>query len=311
MTRVPLAPIPVTTLVKLGAGLKRPEGVSVSRDGRVWASDQTSACAEVRPDGTLRRVGKAGGAPNGITMDAAGRILIAGWGLDSGDPGPLQRLDPQTGHVEVVCGEIAGRRLLASNYPVVDRHGNIWCSHSTWDVAAAWAGVADGFVYRVAPDGAARIMAEGFHFPNGLALDAEESYLYVCQSVARNVVRCRIRRDGTLGAAEPYGPVLGEPAFRGATAEQRARFGEPDGCGFDQEGNLWVTLIFANRVVAITPSARVETVIHDPTGEVMAWPTNVAWGGPDLRDLYIGSLRKDYIVRARSPVAGLPLAHQR
>ncbi|MDP3767146.1 MAG: SMP-30/gluconolactonase/LRE family protein, partial [Dehalococcoidia bacterium] len=97
----------------------------------------------------------------------------------------------------------------------------------------------------------------------------------------------------------------------GATAEQRARFGEPDGCGFDREGDLWVTLIFANRVVAITPSGRLETVIHDPTGEVMAWPTNVAWGGPDLRDLYIGSLRRDYIVRARSPVAGLPLAHQR
>jgi len=197
-----LAPIPLTTLVKLGAGLKRPEGVSGGRDGRVWASDQTSACAEVRPDGTLRRVGKAEGAPNGITMDAAGRILIAGWGLDSGDPGPLQRLDPETGHVEVVCAEIAGRRLLASNYPVVDRHGNIWCSHSTWDVAAAWAGVADGFVYRIAPDGAARIMAEGFHFANGLALDAEESYLYVCQSVARNVVRCPIRGDDTLGAAE-------------------------------------------------------------------------------------------------------------
>lgn len=59
-----VALIPVTTLVKLGLGLKRPEGVSVSRDGRVWASDQTSACAEVRPDGTLRRVGKAEGAPN-------------------------------------------------------------------------------------------------------------------------------------------------------------------------------------------------------------------------------------------------------
>jgi gluconolactonase len=154
-------------------------------------------------------------------------------------------------------------------------------------------------------------MAEGFDFTNGLALDADESYLYVCQTIGRNVVRCRIRGDGTLGPLEPYGPILGEVAFPRATPEQRARFGVTDGCGFDQEGNLWVTLVVANRIVAITPSGRVETVLHDPTGETMAWPTNVSWGGADLRDLYIGSIRRDYILHARSPVPGLPLAHQR
>jgi SAM-dependent methyltransferase len=43
----------------------------------------------------------------------------------------------------------------------------------------------------------------------------------------------------------------------------------------------------------------------------MVWPTNVSWGGDDLRDVYIGSVRKDYVLHARSPVPGLPLAHQR
>jgi gluconolactonase len=308
---MPLTPIPVEALTPMGRGLKRPEDVVVSRDGRVWASDQASACAEILPDGGLRRVGKAGGAPNGINMDLQGRILIANFGLGTSPTGPLQRLDPETGEIEIVCEKIDGRTLAASNYPITDRAGNIWCSHSTFDRERSAKGLADGFVYRVRPDGLAQKMADGFEFANGLALDADEAHLYVCQTMGRNVVRLPIRADGSLDAREPYGPLLGEPAFPNAAPERRARFGATDGCGFDQEGNLWVTLVVANKVVAITPSGRVETILHDPTGEVMDWPTNVSWGGPDLRDLYIGSIRKDYILHARSPVPGMPLVHQR
>jgi len=91
----------------------------------------------------------------------------------------------------------------------------------------------------------------------------------------------------------------------------QADLGYTDGVGMDAEGNLWVCLPGADKVVAITPSGEVVTVIHDPTGETVNHPTNVTWGGPDLRDLYIGSIRAGYVLKARSPVAGLPLIHQR
>lgn len=308
---MPFISIPLASLTKVGVGLKRPEDVVVSREGRVWASDQASACAEILPGGDLRRVGKAGGAPNGINMDTTGRIVIANFGLGSAPTGPLQRLDPETGAIEILCDTIDGQALVASNYPIVDRAGATWCSHSTFDRERSWKGLADGFLYRVRPDGRAEKMADGFAFANGLALDADESHIYVCQTVGRNVVRLPILRDGSLGPRESYGPVLGEPSFRGATPAQRATFGATDGCGFDQEGNLWVTLVLANKVVAITPSREVVTILHDPTGEVMDWPTNVSWGGRDMRDLYIGSVRKDYVLHARSPVPGMPLVHQR
>jgi gluconolactonase len=112
---MPLAPIPLSLFRKIGVGLVRPEDVVVGGDGRVWASDDASACAEVRADGTLRRVGRAGGKPNGINMDAQGRILIANFGLGSAPTGPLQRLDPETGKIEVVCAEVDGRPLVACN----------------------------------------------------------------------------------------------------------------------------------------------------------------------------------------------------
>jgi gluconolactonase len=311
---MPLSPIPVSALRKIGVGLQRPEDVVVSRDGHVWASDQKSACAEIRPDGTLHRVGKVDGAPNGINMDRDGRIVIANF-----EAGPVQRLDPRSGVVETLCAEVEGQRLTAANYPLFDRNGNLWCANSTFAVPwqAALDGRADGMLFRIRPDGRAEKMADGLRFANGLALDADESHIYVCETAGCDVMRYRLRADGSLGPAERYGPVLGEPwparsdmsVLADPTAT--ARLGLTDGCGFDVEGNLWVTLVAANRVIAITPRGEVVAVIEDPTGEVMRQPTNVSWGGADMRDLYIGSITNDYVVHARSPVAGLRLFHQR
>ena len=79
----------------------------------------------------------------------------------------------------------------------------------------------------------------------------------------------------------------------------------------DQEGNLWVTLPSANKIVAITPKREVFTVAHDPTGKVINMPTNVSWGGSDLCDLYVGSIEANCVLHMRSPIPGMPLIHQR
>ena len=67
-------------LVPFGKGVQRPEDVVITKDGEVWLSDQASACARVERDGSLTRVGRVKGAPNGINMDVEGRILIANFG---------------------------------------------------------------------------------------------------------------------------------------------------------------------------------------------------------------------------------------
>ena len=316
---MPLEPIALETLEKRGLGLARCEDVVVARDGRVWASDQQSACAEILADGSLRRVGAAGGAPNGINMDAQGRILIANFGVYVGEDGPLQRLDTGTGTIEVLASEVDGQRLTACNYPTVARDGTIYCTHSTF--ATPWPkaldGRTDGFVFRVTPDGAVEKLADGLKFANGCALDADESYLYVCQTAGGNVVRFPVEADGRLGAMEPYGPVLG--TFPTAQADpdnlptpaDMADWPYTDGCAFDVEGNLWVTLPAANKIVAITPAQEMMTLIHDPTGTLMNDPTNVSFGGADMRDVYFGSIATDYVLKGRSPVAGMKLAHQR
>ncbi len=309
---MPLSPIDTASFRKIAMGIDRPEDVVVSVEGRVFASDHQCAVAEILPDGSFVRLGPKGGAPNGINMDPQGRILIANFGIYDREEGPLQRFDPETGVHETLVTEVEGRRLTSANYPVMDRDGNIWCANSTH--AETWPqaldGRADGFLFVVRPDGSSEIVAEGLKFPNGLALSADHRKLFCAQTSAADVLAFDILPGARLGPAVRYGPVLGLLAGPGLPPAREEDLGYTDGVGMDAEGNLWVCLPAANKVVAITPSGEMVTVIHDPTGELVNHPTNVTWGGPDLRDLYIGSIRAGYVLKGRSPVAGLALVHQ-
>jgi sugar lactone lactonase YvrE len=283
-------------LAAIGRGIARPEDVVVDRDGTVWASDKSSACARIAPDGTLTRVGTAGGDPNGIKIDPRdGSIVIANIGT-----GALQRLTPDTGAIATILTEAGGRPLSTPNYVLFDSGGNLWCSVSTrrGRVPEWLDGTPDGFIVRIARSGEAAVVADGIRFANGLALDANEEFLYVAQTAGDNVLRFRIQ-GSALSAPEIYGPpTLGVRSF-------------PDGLAFDAAGNLWTSLVLANRIVAIGPDGAVSALAEDPAGALISKPSNIAFGGADLRDVYIGSIAADYVLRGRSSVPGLALAHQR
>ncbi|WP_374025557.1 SMP-30/gluconolactonase/LRE family protein [Mycobacterium sp. HNNTM2301] len=312
-------PFEVIGLHAIGRGVERPEHVVVAGDGRVFASDKASAVAELVDENTVRPIGQAGGEPNGIAIDRDGHFLIANWGR-----GVLQDLDPQTGAITAVLSEqLDGRPLRWLNFVLVDSVGALWCSVSTMaeDLMETLArGTADGFLFRIAPDRqSAHMVADGVGFPNCMALDRNEDYLYVVRTVAADVVRFPIRSE-TLGPPEQFGPPLGgrRPDEYGPDAsrlltepEVGQRWGMADGCAFDAEGNLWVTLVLANRIVAISPDGTATTVIEDPDGALLQSPTSIAWGGHDRRDIYIGSIATPYVLKGRSSVAGLPLTHQR
>lgn len=314
-----MAWIETAAFSKIAEGIDRPEDVVVGKNGRIFASDHQCAVAEIHPDGGFTRLGPKGGAPNGINLDAQGRVLIANFGIYDREEGPLQRFDPVSGIHENLLTEVEGRRLTSANYPVVDRAGNIWCANSTH--AETWPqaldGRTDGFLFVLRPDGSSSVVAEGLKFPNGLALSADDSTLYCAQTSAADVMAFPVLPGGWLGEGRRYGPQLGrlmgaEDVIGAAAAGDHADdLGYTDGVGMDADGNLWVCLPAANKVVAITRSGAVETVCHDPSGALINHPTNVTWGGEDLKDLYIGSIRADYVLKARSPVAGMAMLHQR
>ena len=187
--------IRVTGLHPVGCGVDRPEHVVVAGDGRVFASDKASAVAELIDENTVRRMGQAGGEPNGIALDRDGHFLIANFGL-----GVLQDLDPVTGAITtVLSGQIDERPLRWLNFVLVDSVGALWCSVSTMTddlVDTIAQGTADGFIFRVTSDRqSAQVVADAVSFPNCMALDRNEDYLYVVRTVAADVVRFPIRGE--------------------------------------------------------------------------------------------------------------------
>ena len=124
----------------------------------------------------------------------------------------------------------------------------------------------------------------------------------------------------SLGEEERFGPTLGgrrADEFGPDTAALLGdlnvgkRWGMADGCALDAEGNLWVTLVLANKIVAVSPDGSVTVVVEDADRSLLNCPTSIAWGGADMCDVYIGSLATPYVLKGRSSVPGMPMIHQR
>jgi len=115
-------------------------------------------------------------------------------------------------------------------------------------------------------------------------------------------------RRWVAAAPDEFGPDHGRFL---AEPQVGRRWGMADGCAFDAVGNLWVTLVLANRIVAIGPEGRATVVLDDPDGALLSGPTSIAWGGQDMRDVYIGSILTPYVLKGRSSVPGMPMVHQR
>lgn len=239
------------------------------------------------------RVGDLGGEPNGICLDADGRVIVANI-----TGGSVQRLDPATGRHDVLATEASGRTTTSPNFPFVDGQGRLWVSNSTDRteiIDAVLEPAGDGFLFCIR-DGRSEIVADDLWFANGIAVDAGERFVYVAETTRNRVTRFPIRGDGSLGAREQYGPDLG-------TA--------PDGIAFDEAGNLWVVLPILNGLGLVTPSGGWEIVVEDPASQVMKLPTNLCFGGPDRRTVYVGNLSGPYLPTFRVEVPGLALVHQR
>ena len=69
-------------------------------------------------------------------------------------------------------------------------------------------------------------------------------------------------------------------------------FGEPDGMCTDAEGGIWTARWGAGKVVRLTPDGTVDVEVTLPTAWLI---TCVAFGGPDLADLYVTTAASDYI----------------
>jgi sugar lactone lactonase YvrE len=334
MTRNPLEGFQVdrATIRQVGYDLQRPECILAEPDGTLWTADARGGAMRIDPDGAqelIRQTGQSAGEgdtdprryltegslPNGITFAGNGDLIIANFGTDA-----VERMT-RDGHSQTLFTEIDGEPLGKVNFAMTDRRGRIWITVTTrvrpW-IRSINERTADGYV-AVMDDAGLRVVADGFVGTNEARFDAAEQWLYVVESNARRISRIRIDEEKET-AREVFGP-----------AELP---GTPDGCAFDSFGNLWVTLIHADRLIALTPEGEVLTLLDDGdpesvaaydrhaaagtvTSEIMGRTrgtlaplmASLTFGGPDLRTVYLGSILGSTLPSFRSPVPGLPLAH--
>ena len=185
---------------------------------------------------------------------------------------------------------VGTRKLINPNFSVFDSEGNLYFSDSGHFERE------DARVYRLRPNGRAEMFAGPFAFANGLALSADERFLYVVQSTKDNVLEVEIRGDGSAGSQRVY-----------ASGLHRV----PDGMAFDAQGNLLVTCYASDNVYKVTPRGKVSLLAWDPQGVMIARPTNIAFGGPNFDQIYLANLGRWHIATAPAGMRGQLLANQR
>jgi gluconolactonase len=318
----------------IGHDLQRPECILAERDGSLWSADARGGVVHIRPDGTQKLITQraetgfaeaadeetrfvTGTLPNGLAFARNGDIVISNFGTDR-----LELMN-RAGETRILVDTIDGEPIGKVNFVLRDSQDRLWLTVSTrirnW-MRAISPSIVDGFI-ALYDKGALRIVADGLHFTNEIRLDAKEEWLYAVETCGRRITRMRVLPDGRLADREVFGP-----ADHGAFI---------DGIAFDAHGNLWGTHVMTDRVFAITPEGELRLILDDDRnsdagralmaafdrdeatpqhmlacgGTIAPWFASVTFGGPDLRTVYVGSLRGTRIPWFRSPVAGLPMVH--
>ena len=305
----------------LGAGLVRPECVLSTKAGALFVSDWDGGVTRIDPDGGQQRIlapASAGLRPNGIALSRDGSFLIAHLGEAEGGVFRLHR----DGGLEPVLREVAGEALPPTNFVMEDAQGRLWITVST-PRAPRHLGyrrnLAEGFIILLDQHGA-RVVARDLGYTNEVQIDPSGEWLYVNETFGRRLSRFRIGANSDLSERQTV-VEFGLGTF-------------PDGLAFDCEGAAWVVSIVSNRVIRVDREGRQDILLEDSDAEHLAWVeaayeagtlgrphldragsrrlrnvSSLAFGGPDLKTVYLGCLLGDALACFRSPVAGWPLPH--
>jgi sugar lactone lactonase YvrE len=298
---------------RLDAGGHAPEGVAVDADGTVYAGLEDGRVVRLPARGGPPELfAETKGRPLGLEFDGAGGLVVA-------DANQGLLLAGRDGAVSVLSREAGGRPFGCVNDLDIASDGTIYFTDAT-----------DRFplsVYRQdivehRPNGrllaydpaarAARVVFDGLHFANGVALGPDESFVVVAETGKYRLWRVWLK-----------GPRRGEREVFVANLP-----GFPDNVTFNGRDTFWVALVsprnklldtllprpFLRKVIARLPSfmqpapsrygfvlgldaeGHVTHNLQDPSGSHFALVSSaVEHGGA----LYLGSLGEDAVGRLR------------
>jgi sugar lactone lactonase YvrE len=203
----------------------------------------------------------------------------------------LHELDLDTGRLSRLADPITDANLRF-NDGKCDPAGRFWVG--TFDLQGR---ARAGCLYRFDPDGSTHVMLRHVTNSNGLAWSLDRRTMYYIDT-ATQAVQAFDYDDATGAIANPR-VIIQIPEASG----------NPDGLTLDAEGKLWVGLWGAGRVQRYNPGT------GTPLQAVLVpapFAPSCAFGGPDLKTLYITSARHGLTPQqlAQFPLSGNVFAVQ-
>jgi sugar lactone lactonase YvrE len=251
------------------------EGPACDARGNVYAVnfEEEGTIGRITPDGKgevwVTLPGKSVG--NGIVFDRKGMMYVADYVGHN-----VLKIDPATRQVSVFAHE---DRMNQPNDLAITADGTLYASDPNWAKSS-------GQLWRIATDGMVTLEAKGMGTTNGIYVSPDGKTLYVNESAQRNVWAFAIARDGSLGEKR--------------LVKKFDDFGF-DGMRCDVDGNLYISRYGKGTVVKLSPEGKVLREI-DVLGDA---PSNLCFGGPDGRTVYVTEVKNRRLVQFRVDRPGL------
>jgi gluconolactonase len=301
---------------ELTAGLKFPEGPIGMSDGSVVLVEiGRGTVTRVGSDGSAEVIAEPGDGPNGAALGPDGKLYVCNNGgafeyvdregltvpvasVQNHTFGRIERIDMDSGEVEVIYTECDGHPLRAPNDLVFDAHGGFYFT----DHGLREERTSDrSGVYYALPDGSSiDEVVFPLDAPNGIGLAPDGSRLYVAETYTACLWWWEIGGAGEVKAPEgllPHGGTL---------LNRLPGFQYLDSLKVDGDGNVCVATLGSGGITSLSPDDG-SVVEFVETGDIFT--TNLGFGGEDLRTAYVTASGTGRLLATEWPRPGLPLAY--
>jgi sugar lactone lactonase YvrE len=193
----------------------------------------------------------------------------AGGGLVIAGRNGFALYDPRSGHFERIADPESNAAENILNDGRCDSRGRFWAGSMTKTMKGA-----SGRLYRV-DHGRVDALDDDIWVSNGVAWSPDDKTMYFADSHVHTIF------------AYDYDIAAGAIGKRRVFAETSCRSGVPDGASVDAEGFVWSAMFDGDCLARYAPDGRLERTVPMPVSR----PTACAFGGGDLRTLYVTTAR--------------------
>jgi gluconolactonase len=265
------------------------EGPTVAADGSVYFTEtKTNRIMRFGPDGTLTVFREKSNGANGLVFDPHGRLIAC----EGNQANPrVTRTDMQSGRVEVLADRSMGLTLTAPNDVTFDNQGRLYFTD-----------LPGGTVHRIDTSGKVTRILESpaIQRPNGITISPDDKTLYLVEA-NQSQGGARMLRAYDL---QPDGSVKNMRVFFNFYPGRSS-----DGITIDSAGNVICAAgLNASRGTSETLDTKPGVHVISPAGKRIGYIpinedtiTNVAFGGPDMKTLYVTAGKTLFKVRMAVP----------